>query len=99
MRFDKVIFLVEKGTSKFDYETGNTKVDDPIKKKFYASISDTGTERMSLLYGGVRQNALTVTLKNINLQNIDYIEIDGKKYNIDNLTVGRNKKVLEVSSS
>lgn len=99
MRFDKVIYLVGKGTSKFDYETGNTKVDEPIKKKFYASISDTGTERMSLLYGGARQNALTVTLKNVNAQNIDYLEIDGKKYNIDNLTIGKNKKVLEVSSS
>lgn len=99
MRFDKIIYLVEKGTSKFDYGTGNTKVDEPIKKKFYASISDTGTERMSLLYGGVRQNALTVTLKNAVIQNIDYLEIDGKKYNIDNLTIGRNKKVLEVSAS
>ena len=97
MRADKLITFVTHGKEEYDDNTGDYVVSDDILSEVYAYVTDTGTERMAALYGGVRQYAKTVRVNDVIDGAFDHILIDGKKYKSDRRKIYRHKTVLEVS--
>ena len=58
---------------------------------------DTRTETLRLVYGEIRQDSYTIQLQNHYTNSFDYIEYDGKKYNVDFRRRLRNKETFIVS--
>ena len=97
MRADKLITFVTYGKEEYDDNTGDYVVTDDILSEVYAYVTDTGTDRMASLYGGVRQYAKTVRVNDVIDGAFDHILIDGRKYKSDRRKIYRHKTVLEVS--
>ena|SRR5699024_4849257 len=96
MRYNKKIYLVQEGEAIYDEETGNYIEGEPRKKEIMALVTDTGTERMNLLCGGINQHAKTIRINQI-YDEVDHIEMDNKKYQIDVKRSYRHKMTFEVS--
>ena len=97
MRASDTVYFVVKGAEAYDEQTGNYEESEPVKTIMPALVTDTGTERMNLLYGGVKQHAKTVRLNTKYEAPFDYVEIDGKEYQVDMIRKYRHKMTLEVS--
>lgn len=94
MRYNTPV-LFQRIKSEFDTSTGNTGISILTEEKRYAAITDTGTETLQLLFGGIKQGALTVRLQRPYEAAFDRIEIDGKLYRVDRTRL--NKRVFIVS--
>ena len=97
MRYDKRIYFVKEGEDVYDYTTGNHIPGEAIKTEAWANISDMGTERQTLIFGGLKQGALTVRIQGKYEKPFDYIEHDGKTHKVENARTFRNDQVFEVS--
>ena len=97
VRYDKQIFFVKEGEEVYDYETGDYVTTEPIKHEAWANVSDTGTERMRLIYGNLKQGAITVRIVGKYDKEFDYIEVEGKKYNVDAFRTFRNDQTFNLS--
>lgn len=97
MRADTKITFVTFGKEVYNDETGNYEWLDDVHSEYYAYVTDTGTERMTQLYGGIRKYAKTIRLNEVIDGNFDHILINDKKYKSDKRTIYRHKTVLEVS--
>lgn len=96
MRYDKRVYFVKETKSTRNPDGTWTKP-TLIKEPRWANVSDQGTERMNLLYGGLRQGALTVRIQNGYNQPFDYMEVDGRRYNVDHRKTFRRDAAFEVS--
>ena len=85
------------GKEDYDENTGDYVPAEDILSEVYAYVTDTGTERMAALYGGIRQYAKTIRVNEVIDGAFDHILIDGKKYKSDRRKIYRHKTVLEVS--
>ena len=83
MRYDKTIYFVTVDGKQYDATTGDYTDGTPEKIPVKASIMDTNTETLRLVYGEIRQGSYTVQLQNHYTETFDYIEINGKKYSVD----------------
>ena len=97
MRAADTVYLVVKGEDTYNDDTGCYESTEPVKTAISALVTDTGTERMNLLYGGIKQQAKTIRLNSIYKDTFDYVEIDGKEYQVDMIRKYRQKMTLEVS--
>ena len=97
MRYDKQIYFVSQGEDEYDYATGDYVTTEPIKHEAWANVSDTGTERMQLVYGALKQGAVTVRIQGEYEETFDYIEVDDKKYNVDAFRTFRNDQAFNLS--
>lgn len=97
MRAADTVYLVVKGEDTYNDDTGCYESTEPVKTAIRALITDTGTERMNLLYGGIKQQAKTVRFNAKYERPFDYVEIDGKEYQVDMIRKYRHKMTLEVS--
>lgn len=97
MRASDTVYFVVKGAEEYDELTGNYEESKPDKTAVPALVTDTGTERMNLLYGGVQQHAKTVRLNTKYEAPFDYVEINGKEYQVDMIRKYRHKMTVEVS--
>ena len=97
MRAADTVYLVVKGEDTYNDDTGCYESTEPVKTAISALVTDTGTERMNLLYGGIKQQAKTIRLNSIYKDMFDYVEIDGKEYQVDMIRKYRQKMTLEVS--
>ena len=97
MRYDQKIYFVKEGEEEYDYDTGNYTAGEPIKEEVWANVSDTGTERMQLIYGALKQGAITVRIVGKYEKEFDYIEVEGKKYNVDAFRTFRNDQAFNLS--
>ena len=97
MRYDQRIYFVKEGEDEFDYATGDTIVTGSIKDEAWANVSDTGTERMQLIYGALKQGAVTVRIQGKYEEAFDYIEVENKKYNVDAFRTFRNDQAFNLS--
>ena len=79
MRTTEEVYFVVRGEEIYNDETGNYEESIPVKTPLPALITDTGTERMNLLYGGIKQRAKTIRLNTKYEEEFDYIEINEKK--------------------
>lgn len=97
MRATDTVYFVIKGEEVYDDDTGCYESTEPVKTAVSALVTDTGTERMNLLYGGIKQKAKTIRLNTRYEQAFDHIEIDGKEYQVDMVRKYRHKMTIEVS--
>lgn len=97
MREDTLITFVVLGEEVYNENTGNYEVTDDSYTDYYAYVSDTGTDRMSAIYGAVRQYAKTIRINDVIDGKFDHVLIDGRKYKSDKRRIYRHKTVLEVS--
>ena len=97
MRYDKRIYFVKEGEEEYDYSTGDTIVTESVKTEAWANVSDTGTERMQLVYGALKQDAITVRIQGKYDEAFDYIEVENKKYNVDAFRIFRNDQAFNLS--
>ena len=97
MRYSVPIYFVKETEPVYDYETGDYVDGEPIKHEAWANVSDTGTERMQLIYGALKQGAITVRIVGKYDKEFDYIEVEGKKYNVDAFRTCRNDQAFNLS--
>ena len=97
MRYDKRIYFVKEGEDEYDYATGDYIATEPIKHEVWANVSDTGTERMRLIYGTLKQGAITARIVGKYDKEFDYIQVGDKKYNVDAFRTFRNDQAFNLS--
>lgn len=97
MRYDTPIYFQRLTQGEYDESTGNYE-DDQIKEtEVMASVMDTQTETMKLVYGDIRQGSLTLTIQNHFDQTFDNIRIGDKVYRVDRTRRLRVKQSFIVS--
>lgn len=94
MRYATPIYF-QQIKSEFDTATGNTGISMLLEVKRMASVTDTGTQTLQLMYGDIRQGALTIRLQRPYKGEYSRILIGGKFYRVDKTTLGG--RVLFVS--
>lgn len=95
MRYDTPVYF-RHVTSTYNQSTGD--YDDTMSEvKRYASVSDTATDTITLVYGGLKQGSLTIRLQNHYPAPFDQIRIGEKLYHVDSSRVLRSKQTFVVS--
>lgn len=97
MRADTEVTFVTLGKQVYDENTGDYVVTDDVINSFDAYVTDTGTERMTQLYGTVRSNAKTIRVNEVIDGKFDHIIIGGQQFKSDRRKIYRHKTVFEVS--
>ena len=83
MRFDTPIYFRSVKAGEYDAETGDYGADTVQEVKRYASVTNTGTATLNVVYGGIKQGSLTVRLQNHYGAAFDQIRIGEKLYRVD----------------
>lgn len=97
MRFDKPIYFERITPGEYDASTGNYGEDITESEQRLASVTDTATETLTIVYGSIKQGSKTVRLQNHYTKPFDHIRIDGKKYHVDRKRKLRVKHIFIVS--
>ncbi len=97
MRALHTVYFVKRGEPTFNEVTGNYDDSTLVRTRVDALVTDTGSKRMDLLYGKIKQNAKTVRLLQHYTAAFDYIEINGQEYHVDSDRRYRTKHTFEVS--
>ena len=97
MRFDTPVYFQRVISGDYDATTGNYGPDVVHETKIYASVTNTGTETLKIVYGGLKQNSLTLRLQNHYNAPYDRIRINDKLYNVDRSRKLRIKHTFVVS--
>lgn len=97
MRYDTPIYFQRLTQGEYDESTGNYEDDQIEETKVMASVMDTQTETMKLVYGDIRQGSLTLTIQNHFDQTFDNIRIGDKVYRVDRTRRLRVKQSFIVS--
>lgn len=97
MRYDKPIYFQKITPGQYDQDTGDYADDIILETKKYASIMDTGTEVMRLVYGSIRQGSKTIQLQTPYRAVFDFIRIGRKVYGVDYARQPSMKQVFVVS--
>ena len=97
MRYDTPIYFISEGDSIYDVSTGDYIKGEPVKIPQYASVNDTTTESMTLIYGKLKQGSLTIQLQNHYNDSFSWIEVAGKRYAVDRSRKLRTKHTFIVS--
>lgn len=97
MRYETPIYFQRVTPGSYNPATGNYGEDTVEETLRYASVMDTGTETMRLVYGEIRQGSLTVHIQNHYLDVFDRIRIGGKVYAVDDRRRLRVKETFIVS--
>lgn len=81
----------------YDESTGDYGDDTISEEKRHASVTDTGTETMNLVYGSIKQGSKTVRLQTHYKKSFDRIRIGDALYRVDFERKLRTKHVFVVS--
>ena len=99
MRYDTPVYFQRLGGGAYDPDSGDY-VDNPVSEtEVYASVMDTRTETMRLVYGEIRQGSKTIHLQNHYTEPFDQIRIGSTLYTADyrrNLRVKQGFVLSEV---
>lgn len=81
MRFDTPVYFLTETEGAYDASTGD--YSDPVttEQEVYADITNTGTQTLSLLYGNIKENSLTVRTREF--FNGQRMRIGSKIYRVD----------------
>lgn len=87
MRYDKPIYFQTFTKGAYDPNTGNYGEKNTAEVERYASITDTGTDTLQLVYGELKQGCLTIRLQRPYSSTFDRIRIgegeEAKFYRVD----------------
>lgn len=97
MRFDTPIYFEREVQPEYDAITGNYIEKEPDRVLMYASVTDSTTETLNLVYGELRQGSLTIRLQNHYSEPFDRIRVGGKVYRKDMERRLRTKHTFVVS--
>jgi len=97
MRFNDKVVFVQEGEETYNPNTGNYDLGEPTEMVEWANVSDSGMERSSMLYGDVKEGALTIRLRYVPPDDYDYIKYKNKKYVVDLFRQFKGKSTLSVS--
>lgn len=97
MRFDTPVFFQKVTPGPYDKKTGNYGEDTIAEDLVFASVTDTGTEAIKILYGSIKQGVKTIRLQNHYTKPFDKIRIGDTVYNMDFSRVLRNKQTFIIS--
>ncbi len=97
MRYDTPIYFQRLTQGEYDESTGDYEDDQIEETEVMASVMDTQTETMKLVYGDIRQGSLTLTIQNHFDQTFDNIRIGDKVYRVDRTRRLRVKQSFIVS--
>lgn len=67
----------------YDPYTGDYGADEPVEEMRFASVTNTGTDTIRLVYGELKQNSLTLRLQTPHEEAFDSIRIGEKTYRVD----------------
>lgn len=81
----------------YDESTGDYEEDKITEEKKHASVTDTGTDTMNLVYGAIKQGSKTVRLQMHYKKPFDLIRIGNVLYRVDFERKLRTKHVFVVS--
>ena len=98
MRYDTPFYfqsVVKKG--EYDSSTGNYGADTVTEDECWASVTDSKTETVKMVYGELKQGCKTIRLQNIYRKPFDKIRIGDKRYSVDFSRKLRTKHVFVVS--
>ena len=97
MRYDTPIYFQKITPGEYDPKTGNY-ADDTVKETLrYASVMNTGEEKLKLVYDGPKQGSLTIQLQTLYIEPFDRIRVGEKVYNVDFSRKLRMKHAFVVS--
>ncbi len=91
MRYDTPIYFRKVTQGEYDPTTGNYGEDTVQETCVMASIMDTKTETMRMIYGSIKQGSKTVHIQNHYDKPFDFIRIDKNVYQTDYSRTLRNK--------
>lgn len=94
MRFNKEVYFQKIKPGEYNPETGNYEGDYTEDVLRFASIMDTKTETMKMVYGKIHQGSLTIILQSPMRKDFDQILYKGKVYQADYV---RNQRTFIVS--
>lgn len=97
MRCDTEVFFQSILLGEYDESTGDYKEDTVLEEKRHASVTDTGTDTINLVYGAIKQGSKTVRLQMHYKKTFDRIRIGDTLYKVDFERKLRTKHVLVVS--
>lgn len=83
MRYDKTVYFQRPGSRTYNPETGNYERGAPIETERLASVMDTQTETMILVYGEIRQGSKMVHIQNRYDGPLERVRIGSKIYRVD----------------
>ncbi len=83
MRFDTPIYFQKIINGTYDEDTGNYNSDTVTETKKYASVTNSGTDTLNLIYGELKQGSLTIRIQNHYDEPFDRIRINEKIYKVD----------------
>lgn len=97
MRYDTPVYFRKITPGEYDSDTGNYGDDIAEETLRYASVMDTGTELLKLVYDGPKQGSLTIQIQNHYTEPFDRIRVGEKVYNVDFSRKLRMKHTFVVS--
>ena len=87
MRYNTPVYFQRKRKGEYNATTGNYGPETVAEVKRYASVTDTGTDTLNLVYGGPKQGSLTIRLQRAYTEPFDQIRIgageQAKCYSVD----------------
>lgn len=97
MRYDTPVYFQKITSGEYDPKTGNYGDDIVEETLRYASVMNTGEERLKLVYDGPKQGSLTIQIQNHYTDPFDRIRVGEKVYSVDYPRPLRTKHVFVVS--
>lgn len=97
MRFETPIYFQRIVPGLYDEDTGDYGADTITEDMRRASVTDTGTATLNLVYGGLKQGSKVVRLQRHYNKPFDRIRIGDKVYRVDMARGLRLKHIFVVS--
>lgn len=91
MRYDTPIYFQKITQGEYDLNTGDYGEDTIQETCVMASVMDTRTETMQVVYGSIKQGSKTIHIQNYYDKSYDSIRIDNRIYQVDYSRTLRNK--------
>lgn len=97
MRYATPVYFQLHTEGEYDPGTGNYGEGTVKETKVYASVMDTQTALLQIVYGDLRQGSLTIQLQNAYQEPFDSIRVGDKIYKVDYQRKLRTKQTYIVS--
>lgn len=97
MRFDTPVYFQKVTPGPYDKKTGNYGEDTIVEDCVYASVTDTGTETIRILFGSLKQGVKTIRLQNHYTKPFDTVRIGDTVYEMNFSRTLRNKQTIVAS--
>lgn len=97
MRYDTPIYFQTVTKGEYDPNTGNYAEETVTEDEVFASVTDSSTETLKLVYGSIKQGCHTVRLQNIYRKPFDRIRMGEKVYKVDFSRKLRLKHIFVIS--